>query len=151
MEIRIVVDGDSCPVKNEIIEVARQFGVHVIMVSSYDHYLKQQEGVTTVQVDRSQDSADLYIANHIFKHDIVVTQDYGLAALCIAKPSSVMSPRGELFDSGNIDYLLERRHRHAKARRRGQYSKGPKPFTDEDRMNFKNTLTKLLHHLQENV
>lgn len=151
MDIRIVVDGDSCPVKSEIIEAARQFDVRVMMVSSYDHDLKQQEGVITVQVDRGQDSADLYIANHIFKHDIVVTQDYGLAALCIAKPCSVMSPRGELFDSGNIDYLLERRHQNAKARRRGRYSKGPKPFTDEDRIHFKNALTKLLHHLQENV
>ncbi|MNZ65589.1 hypothetical protein D3C78_837860 [compost metagenome] len=151
MHTRIVVDGDSCPVKAEIIEVAGRFGVQVLMVSSYDHLLKQSEGVTTIQVDRSQQSADLYIANHIVKNDIVVTQDYGLAALSIAKSCSTLSPRGEIFHPGNIDYLLERRHFHAKARRGGHYFKGPKPFTDEDRTNFTNVLTKLLQHLQENV
>ncbi|MBA9085190.1 hypothetical protein FHR92_001654 [Fontibacillus solani] len=151
MNTRIVVDGDSCPVKTEIVEIAGRFGVQVLMVSSYDHLLKQSEGVATIQVDRSQQSADLYIANHIVKNDIVVTQDYGLAALAIAKSCSALSPRGELFHPGNIDYLLERRHYHAKARRGGRYFKGPKPFTDEDRSNFKDILTKLLQHLQENV
>jgi uncharacterized protein YaiI (UPF0178 family) len=147
----IVVDGDSCPVKSEIIELGLQFDVAILMVSSYDHYLQASEGVKVIQVDRSQQSADLYIANHIAKGDIVVTQDYGLAALAIAKSCSALSPRGELFHIGNIDYLLERRHHNAKARRRGSYAKGPRPFTDEDRNNFKDMLLKLLQDMQENV
>lgn len=151
MNTRIVVDGDSCPVKAEIVELARRFGVRVVMVSSYDHVLQGSEGVDIVQVDRSQQSADLYIANHIFKGDIVVTQDYGLAALAIAKSCRTLSPRGDLFHPGNIDYLLERRHHQAKARRGGHYSKGPKPFTSEDRMHFTEMLLKLLQDMQENV
>lgn len=151
MDTVIVVDGDSCPVKADIIEVARQMSVPVLMVSSYDHHLKSEPGVDVVQVDRSEQSADLYIANHIARGDVVVTHDYGLAALAIAKSCHVLSPRGELFHSGNIDYLLERRHHHAKIRRSGRYHKGPKPFTDEDREHFKNGLLKLLLRLQENV
>ncbi|WP_410768000.1 YaiI/YqxD family protein [Fontibacillus sp. BL9] len=151
MDIRIVVDGDSCPVKEEIVTVARSYGVGVLMVSSYDHVLRGSEGVEVVQVDRSQQSADLYIANHIARGDIVVTQDYGLAALAIAKSCRTLSPRGEIFHPGNIDYLLERRHHHAKARRGGRYFKGPKPFTDEDRLNFTAVLLKLLQDMQENV
>ncbi|GIP51701.1 YaiI/YqxD family protein [Paenibacillus vini] len=151
MDIRIVVDGDSCPVKEEIVAAARSYGVRVLMVSSYDHVLRGSEGVDIVQVDRSQQSADLYIANHIAKHDIVVTQDYGLAALAIAKSCRTLSPRGEIFDPGNIDYLLERRHHHAKARRGGRYFKGPRPFTDEDRAHFTGVLLKLLQDMQENV
>ncbi|MEF2964713.1 YaiI/YqxD family protein [Paenibacillus sp. M1] len=151
MTARIVVDGDSCPVKNEIIMAAGQFNVPVLMVSSYDHVLSGSDGVEVVQVDRSQQSADLYIANHIGKGDIVVTQDYGLAALAIAKSCKGLSPRGDMFHAGNIDYLLERRHAHAKARRGGRYAKGPKPFTDEDRSRFTGVLLKLLRDMQENV
>jgi uncharacterized protein YaiI (UPF0178 family) len=151
VSISIVVDGDSCPVKTEIIELASRFGIHVLMVSSYDHVLQKSEGVSVIQVDRGQESADIYIANHIAKGDIVVTQDYGLAALVLAKSCQAISPRGELFHTGNIDYLLERRHYNAKARRGGRYSKGPKPFTDEDRNHFKDMLLKLLQDMQENV
>ena len=71
----IVVDGDACPVKKEIAEVGRTFGVPVLMVSSYDHALKAEEGVTVVQVDRGDQSADLYIANHITAGDVVRPQD----------------------------------------------------------------------------
>lgn len=151
MNTRIVVDGDSCPVKQEITDAARRFGVRVIMVSSYDHVLRESEGVELVRVDRGQESADLYIANHIAKGDIVVTQDYGLAALCIAKSCRTLSPRGEIFHPGKIDYLLERRHLSAKARRGGHHTKGPKPFTDEDRANFAHVLLKVLRDMQENV
>ncbi|GIO85304.1 UPF0178 protein YqxD [Paenibacillus faecis] len=150
MHTRIVVDGDSCPVKAEIAETARRFGIKVLMVSSYDHVLRESEGVEVVQVDRSQQSADLYIANHIASGDIVVTQDYGLAALALAKSCKTMSPRGDIYHPGNIDYLLERRHYQAKARRGGRHSKGPKPFTDEDRTHFTEVLLKLLRDLQEN-
>jgi len=150
MHARIVVDGDSCPVKAEIAETARRFGIKVLMVSSYDHVLRESEGVEVVQVDRSQQSADLYIANHIASGDIVVTQDYGLAALALAKSCKTMSPRGDIYHPGNIDYLLERRHYQAKARRGGRHSKGPKPFTDEDRTHFTEVLLKLLRDLQEN-
>ncbi|MGG6309884.1 YaiI/YqxD family protein [Paenibacillus macerans] len=149
--MRIVVDGDSCPVKAEIAETAGRFRVPVLMVSSYDHVLQPAEGVTVVQVDRSEQSADLYIANHVDKGDIVVTQDYGLAALVIAKACHSLSPRGDLYHPGNIDYLLERRHHHAKARRGGRYPKGPRPFSVEDREHFAAVLSKLLERLQENV
>ncbi|WP_223067131.1 YaiI/YqxD family protein [Paenibacillus caui] len=148
--MRIVVDGDSCPVKQEIAETARKFSVPVLMVASFDHLLQGGEGVSVVRVDRSSQSADLFIANHIASGDIVVTQDYGLAALAIAKCCDVLSPRGDIYDTGNIDYLLERRHAQAKARRAGRHSRGPRPFTDEDRQHFQQNLTKLLQGRQEN-
>ncbi|MBP1999178.1 uncharacterized protein YaiI (UPF0178 family) [Paenibacillus shirakamiensis] len=149
-EVRIVVDGDSCPVKAEIANTARAHNVPVLMVSSYDHFLRAEEGVTVVQVDRSSQSADLFIANYIASGDVVITQDYGLAALALAKSCAVLSPRGDTFHAGNIEYLLERRHHHAKARRGGKYAKGPRPFTEEDRHFFQQELTKVLLDLQEN-
>lgn len=149
--LQIVVDGDACPVKKEIAETARAFGVPVLLVSSYDHLLREEEGVRTVQVDRSDQSADLYIANHIARGDIVVTQDYGLAALALSKSCQVLSVRGRIFNDQDIDFLLDSRHHQAKARKSGHYSKGPKKMTDEDRRIFQHKLTKLLQKMQENV
>lgn len=150
-ERKIVVDGDACPVKAEIIAVARSFGIPVIMVSSYDHVLRGEEGVTIVQVDRGADSADLYIANHITAGDIVVTQDYGLAALALGKRCRVLSNRGQEYDDLGMDFMLESRHARAMERRRGHYSKGPKAITAEEKIYFQHKLTKLLMILQENV
>ncbi|WP_138493257.1 YaiI/YqxD family protein [Paenibacillus pinistramenti] len=147
--MNIVVDGDSCPVKQEIAQTARTFSVPVLMVASFDHLIQEIEGVKVARVDRSAQSADLFIANHIAPRDIVITHDYGLAALAIGKGCDVLSPRGELYHPGNIDYLLERRHVQAKARRAGRHSKGPRAFTAEDRVHFQQKLTKLLEDRQE--
>ena len=147
----IVVDGDACPVKKEIAEVGRAFGVPVLMVSSYDHALKAEEGVTVVQVDRGDQSADLYIANHISAGDVVLTGDYGLAALALGKRCSVLSFRGQEYDDSKMDFMLEGRHARAVERRRGHYSKGPKPITAEEKIYFQHKMTKLLILLQENV
>jgi uncharacterized protein YaiI (UPF0178 family) len=147
----IMVDGDACPVKKEITVVARTFGIPVVMVSSYDHVLKGEEGVTIVQVERGDDSADLYIANHISAGDVVLTQDYGLAALALGKRCSVLSFRGLEYEDTKMDFMLEGRHARAVERRRGHYSKGPKPITAEEKNFFQHKLTKLLTLLQENV
>lgn len=147
---KIIVDADACPVKSEIVDAARRFHVGVLMVASFDHRLEEQPGVTVVQVDRSDQSVDLYIANHIARHDILVTQDFGLATIGLAKRAVVLSNRGQRYTDRTIDFLLETRHEQAKRRRNGRYGKGPKPFTDEDRRYFLHSLTKVLSALQEN-
>jgi len=147
--LTIVVDGDACPVKAEIAETARAFDVPVLIVSSFDHYIRAEEGVRVVQVDRSDQSADLYIVNHIRAGDIVITQDYGLATIALGKRCLVLSFRGMEFHADNIEFLLARRHAQAKARRQGKYGKGPRPLTNEDRKNFQKELAKLLTNVQE--
>ncbi|CAH0119605.1 hypothetical protein PAE9249_02110 [Paenibacillus sp. CECT 9249] len=131
--------------------VARSFSVGVLMVASFDHRLPEEAGVRVVQVDRSDQSADLYIANHIRAGDVLVTQDFGLATIGLAKRAIVLSPRGQRYTDETIDFLLDRRHHQAKQRRGGKHSKGPRPFTDEDRHYFQHKLTKVLKNLQENV
>jgi len=150
-ERTIVVDGDACPVKKEIAAAARAFGIPVLMVSSYDHALQAEEGVTVIQVDRGDQSADLYIANHIAPGDVVLTQDYGLAALALGKRCSVLSFRGRAYEDATMDFMLEGRHAKAVERRRGHYSKGPKAITAEEKNFFQHKLTKLLTVLQENL
>ncbi|NBI29381.1 YaiI/YqxD family protein [Chengkuizengella marina] len=147
--ICIYVDADACPVKNEIIKLGKLFGIKIVMVASFDHSLKSEEGVENIQVDRSDQSADLYISNHISANDILITHDFGLASICLGKGVKVVSPRGKFYSIQSIDFLLENRHESAKKRRNGQYGKGPKPFTREDRNIFLQTMTKFLKDLQE--
>lgn len=148
--IKIVVDADACPVKKEIEKAARRFGVEAWMVASYDHRLTAAEGIRTIQVDRSDQSVDLYIANCIAPSDVLITQDYGLATIGLAKRAYVLSPRGHAYSEETIDFMLESRHDMAKKRRAGKHSKGPKPFSPQDRDRFLQSLTKLLESLQEN-
>ncbi|MFC5651729.1 YaiI/YqxD family protein [Paenibacillus solisilvae] len=146
----IVVDADACPVKREIVEVARTYAVPVLMVASYDHRLEPEAGVQIMQVDRSDQSVDLYISNHIAKGDIVVTQDFGLATIVLSRGAIALSPRGQEYDESNIEYLMERRHELAKRRRGGGKTKGPKAMSSEDRVCFQQKLTKVLQRWQEN-
>ncbi len=147
----IVVDADACPVKAEIEETAKAFGIAVCMVASYDHRMEAKEGVRVVQVDRGSQSADLYIMNHIASGDVLVTQDFGLACMALGKGAIVLSPRGEQYTNGNIDYLMERRHEGARLRRAGGRTKGPKAMTAEDRISFQQKLTKVLRSEQEKL
>lgn len=137
--------------KAQIVDAAKRYGVEVLMVASFDHYIPSEEGVIVVQVDRSDQSVDLYIANRLNQRDILVTQDFGLATIGLSKGAIVLSNRGQEYTNETIDYLLERRHFLAKQRRRGKHAKGPRPITELDRNEFLQTLTKVLVRLQENV
>ena len=148
----ILVDADACPVKAEIIATAKRFGMEVLLVASFDHRMPPAEdGVAVKQVDRSDQSVDLYIANMLQSGDVLVTQDFGLATIGLAKGAIVLSNRGQEYRDETIGFLLERRHELAKQRRGGKYGKGPRAFSDEDRITFLQTLTKVLLRLQENV
>jgi uncharacterized protein YaiI (UPF0178 family) len=148
---KIIVDADACPVKDEIASTAKNFGCEVWMVASYAHRLSPRDGVRTIQVDSSDQSVDLYIANQLRPGDILVTQDFGLATIGLAKRSVVLSNRGQIYSERTIDFLLETRHEQAKMRRSGKHSKGPKAFTSEDRRHFQQTLTKVLAGMQEKL
>lgn len=146
---QIVVDADACPVKAEIAKAGLKYNVPVLMVATHDHQLEESSGVTVKYVDRSDQSVDLYISNCIREGDILVTQDFGLAALGLAKQAIVLSVRGQVYTEQTIDFLLERRHANAKRRRGGGRHKGPRAFTDEDRTQFLQTLTVILRNLQD--
>lgn len=102
-----------------------------------------------VFVDSVKEAADLYIMNHVSKGDICITQDIGLASTLLSKGVYVVSPRGILFEESEIETALELRLLLAKARRRGGYGKGPKPFSEKDRENFMKELTRLLSNFLE--
>lgn len=147
---RVVVDGDACPVKAEIAEIVRSFGITALLVASHAHELVPEQSVEVVKVDASDQAADLYIANLIRASDILVTGDYGLAAIGLLRGSAVLTPRGKRIRTADIDGLLAQRHLSARMRRGGMRTKGPSRFSNEDRQQFQQKLTTLLKGLQEN-
>lgn len=95
-------------------------------------------------VDCDKEAADLYIMNYVKAKDVVVTQDIGLAATLLPKDVYVISPRGESYTEDHIRTALDLRYLSAKARKKGIYGKGPKPFTDNDRLQFIKKFTEML-------
>ena len=90
------IDADACPVVDIAIRVAQKHQVKVTLVCDDAHQM-QREGAKTITVARGADSADLMLVNLVSKGDAVVTQDYGLAALCLARGAQVMDLNGRLY------------------------------------------------------
>ncbi len=95
-------------------------------------------------VDKGADAADFKIVQLIKKGDLLITQDYGLASLVLPKGVSVLHQLGYQYTKENIDGLLEQRYFSGQIRRKGGRTKGPKPFTDQDRTTFKQALIELV-------
>ncbi|MBN6888903.1 uncharacterized protein ACUXCC_003804 [Cytobacillus horneckiae] len=139
-----MIDADSCPVKSEIVEIAKAFSVQYLFVASYAHMKNDRNDDEWKFVDSSKEAVDLYIQNHVRSRDIVVTQDIGLASTLLLDDVYVLSPKGNLYEESEIRTALDMRYLSAKARRRGIYGKGPKPYTAKDRQRFIDQLTKIL-------
>lgn len=144
--MRIFVDADACPVVPAIIDIAATSGGDVILVKSYAHYSHEPlpGHVEVVYVDHGNDQADFRIVQLTQKSDLVVTQDYGLASLCLKKGCLVIHHNGMQYTEQNIDRLLEQRHISAMARKSGQRTKGPKKYTKEQEEKFIRTLTRII-------
>ncbi|MFS0655276.1 YaiI/YqxD family protein [Bacillus sp. 179-C3.3 HS] len=145
----IYVDADACPVKDEILSVASEFQVPVTFVASYVHFQTSRSPLEDWRfVDTHKEAADLVIANAASAHDIVVTQDIGLASLLLPKDVIVLSERGRMYKNDTIDFDLERRHMSSRQRRKGVYGKGPKKLLEEDKQRFIVQLQKILSNYE---
>lgn len=144
--MKIYVDADACPVKDTIIEEATSRGFPVTLVTSISHYSLQENppGVETIYVDNGREAADYRIMKLSRKGDLVITQDYGLASLALAKQCLVMHHKGFRYTNKNIDELLQTRYLSAQARKAGQRTKGPKAFTKEDKELFRERFVSVL-------
>ena len=142
-QMHLWIDADACPVVNQAIQTARKYGTAVTLVCDDAHWM-QREGAETIVVARGADSADLALVNRVSRGDLVVTQDYGLAALCLARGARPMDQNGRIYDEENIDSLLGMRHAAARVRRGGGRLKGPPKRTGEQDEWFVQALEKML-------
>ncbi|MCX7921909.1 MAG: YaiI/YqxD family protein [Clostridia bacterium] len=140
--MKILVDADACPVKNIIIRVAKEYRLPVIMFIDTSHVLS--DGYSEViTVDKSADSVDIALINKTSKGDIVVTQDYGVAALALPKGAYTLNQNGLIYTQDNIDKLLFERFMSAKVRRAGGRTSGPRKRTKDDDDRFERAFRNL--------
>jgi len=145
---QIFVDADAMPrdAMASIRELAKQYNAKLITVSSINH---QIEGDEHVCVDAHPQATDMYIVSHVAKDTptIVVTQDYGLAALVLGKAAYAISPTGMEFTNDNMDRLLFERALHAHERRATGRSRGPKARSQENKVKFSETLEDVIRRI----
>lgn len=141
--MRILIDADGCPVVDATIALAQEYNLECIILCDTSHYFNR-EGARTVVLSQGADSVDFALVNMVQAGDVVVTQDYGLAAMCLARKSRPMNQNGLIYHDGNIDGLLASRHTAQKIRRGGGRTKGPTKRTAEQDENFKQQLRKLI-------
>ena len=141
--MKILIDGDGCPVIDIAISVAKKFNIEVVIMCDTSHIFNK-EGAKTIVFSKGADSVDFALINYLEKEDVVITQDYGLAAMAMNKASYVINQNGMIYNDENIDRLLYSRHISKKIRKSGGKTKGPKKRTKEDDINFEKTLNEIL-------
>ncbi|GEL78206.1 YaiI/YqxD family protein [Tenuibacillus multivorans] len=137
--MKIYVDADACPVKDIIIEEAGKRDFIVVLVKSYAHYSNKIEEphVETIYVDSEHEAADYKLMQIVHPGDVVVTQDYGLASLLMAKQCTILHHKGFIYTPDKMDTLLHSRYASAMERKSGKRTKGPKAMTETDREKFR--------------
>jgi uncharacterized protein len=143
--MKILVDADACPksVLRICLKVGQKSDVPVWTVASFDHHIESGHHII---VGTDPQEADLKIINSTESGDIVVTQDWGLAAIVTGKGAKCLSPAGREFRPEKMEFLLEEREVKAKFRRSGGRTKGPKKRTVEDDRRFEACLERMLLH-----
>ncbi|MDE6148476.1 MAG: YaiI/YqxD family protein [Ruminococcus sp.] len=141
--MKVLIDADGCPVVSITIKLCKKYNILVTIVCDtshefYDDYAK------VITVSKGADSSDFKIVSLAFENDIVITQDYGLAAMCLAKKCKVLSQDGMFYDNSNIDSLLLSRHTAKKIRNAGGRLKGNPKRTKQQDIDFENALLQLL-------
>ncbi|MFJ8235233.1 DUF188 domain-containing protein [Ureibacillus sp. NPDC094379] len=127
------------------LSVSSQYEIKTILFCDTSHRIERENAIT-IMVPKGPDSVDFKLVNAVSKFDIVITQDYGLAAMCLAKGAYVIDQNGREMTSGNIDQLLTFRYESAKFRRAGGRTKGPKKRSEENNISFINNFRKLCEH-----
>ncbi|MFA5524219.1 MAG: DUF188 domain-containing protein [Tissierellales bacterium] len=141
--MKIIIDADGCPVVDLTIKIAKEYNLGVTIVKNYAHEI-YDDYATIVTVDLSPDSADYYIVNITEDNDIIVTQDYGLAAMVLSKLGICINQNGLIISKDNIDQLLSRRHLHSELRRKHKYYTKAKKRKSIDNVQFERNLRILI-------
>ena len=146
--VRILVDADACPVKDEIYKVAWRRAVPVTIVSNNHFRIPQHPLVTRVVVSDGFDAADDWIAETADAQAVVITADILLADRCLKAGATILAPTGKPFTTASIGGAIATRAIMADLRAGGDQLGGPKPFAAQDRSRFLQALDTALAKLQ---
>ena len=134
--IRIFVDADACPVKNEVYRVAERYGLKVFVVANSYMNVPRSDLIERVIVTQGPDIADDWIVERAGETDIVITSDIPLAGRSVEKGASVLSPTGKVFDNDAIGMALATRDLMTDLRSAGAVTRGPPPLSRQDISRF---------------
>jgi len=139
----VFIDADGCPVVDIAARLSKQASVECVILCDTSHVI-EKSGARTITVSQGNDSVDYTLVNMVQKGDIVITQDYGLAAMCLARCAIPINQDGMIFTSDNIDGLLLQRHTARKIRMSGGRMKGPAKRRPEQDKGFEKAFKDLL-------
>ena len=134
--VKIYVDADACPVKNEVERVATRHNLETYMVCDGGIRPSLNPLIQLIVVNQGADAADDWIVDHIKKSDICVTTDIPLAGRCLNKGAFALKPNGKSYTDDNIGIALATREIMEKIRETGEMTGGPPPFSKADRSKF---------------
>lgn len=141
--MRIIVDGDACSGISIIERCAKDYKLDLIVYCDIHHYIVLDYGDVKI-VDSGFQSVDMKVSNECRENDIVVSQDYGVAAICLGKRANVINPRGTIYTNDNIGSMLEQRHISQKIRKAGGRTHNARKRTSEDDERLKKNLLFLI-------
>ncbi|WP_394926059.1 YaiI/YqxD family protein [uncultured Robinsoniella sp.] len=143
--MKILVDADACPVVKIAEKVAKEKDISLVLICDTSHVMSSDYAQVII-VDKGADSADFALIGKSARGDIVVTQDYGVAAMALGKGVYVMHQSGKEYTNENIDQMLFERHMSKKARRSSSkfHGKGPRKRTEEDDIRFEEAFRRLV-------
>ncbi len=141
----IYVDADACPVVHIVEQVAENNNIQVMLLCDTNHVLHSDYSEVRV-IGAGADAVDFALISLCKKSDIVVTQDYGVAAMALGKGAYAIHQSGKWYTDENIDQMLMERHMNKKARRASgkNHMKGPKKRTEDDDIRFRQSFEKLV-------
>lgn len=146
--LHIFVDGDACPVKQEVYRVARRCHLDVTLVANSWMRVPAEGWLALEVVGDALDAADDWIAEHVQQHDIVVTADIPLACRCLAVGARVISPTGKPFTEDNIGEVVATRDLLSELRGAGEVTGGPPPLKKSDRSLFLQQLDQAIQSIR---
>lgn len=148
--MKIFVDADACPVVDIVEDIATKYNIPVTLLCDTNHVLTSDYSEVIV-VGAGADAVDYKLISICHRGDIVVTQDYGVAAMALGKGAFAIHQLGKWYTNENIDQMLMERHLNKKARRASSrnHIKGPRKRTDEDDQRFAESFEKLLLRAKE--
>lgn len=139
----MLIDADGCPVVDIALRICGNYHIPCLILCDTAHQF-YRDGAETLVFDKGADSVDYALVNRVKKDDIVITQDYGLASMCLARGCRILHQDGWEYHNDNIDALLLVRHESRKHRAAGNRMKGPKKRSPQQDLAFETALKSIL-------
>lgn len=144
--MKVLIDADACPVVDIALKLCRSRNISCVLLCDTAHIL-HREGAETLVIDKGADSVDFALVNRTCPGDLVITQDYGLASMCLSRKARILHQDGWEYTTDNITALMEERHAARKYRAAGGRTKGPSKRTAAQDKAFAQALEAVLQQM----